>query len=414
MEVAKAKTELQKQLTSLSSELDKNLAVEYEINARKATDYNEWLGSHMPFHWLVEFYGIMNQGGFDVIIGNPPYVELKNVKDYEIRKFKTKECGDLYALVMERSKNLLCNVGRIGMIIPISIGSTDGFENLRGLFTNLNTRWCLNFAERPSKLFTGVEKRLSIWIIGPKTADESLWLSNYRRWFSEERDNLFSTSFYVGKNDTMDLVNTSIPKVAKSIEIQILKKLSRQERLNIFFEDESKNIIYYTRKVRYFVQFFDFIPEILDHRKKRVEPSELKMLYLANPKHRDVALAVLNSNLFYWFYSVYSDVRNVNRREIKDMPCTLTAIGDQASKELSILSKKLMKDFKDNSKDLTINYGEHGMMTIQTFQPRLSKVIIDEIDRILSKHYDLTDEELDFIINFDFKYRMGEVYGEIK
>jgi hypothetical protein len=90
------------------------------------------------------------------------------------------------------------------------------------------------------------------------------------------------------------------------------------------------------------------------------------------------------------------------------MPCTLTAIGDQASKELSILSKKLMKDFKDNSKDLTINYGEHGMMTIQTFQPRLSKVIIDEIDRILSKHYDLTDEELDFIINFDFKYRMGK------
>ena len=33
--------------------------------------------------------------------------------------------------------------------------------------------------------------------------------------------------------------------------------------------------------------------------------------------------------------------------------------------------------------------------------------IIDEIDRLLAKHYGFTDEELDFIINYDIKYRMG-------
>ena len=32
----------------------------------------------------------------------------------------------------------------------------------------------------------------------------------------------------------------------------------------------------------------------------------------------------------------------------------------------------------------------------------------DEIDRILAKHYGFTDEELDFIINYDIKYRTGE------
>ena len=36
-----------------------------------------------------------------------------------------------------------------------------------------------------------------------------------------------------------------------------------------------------------------------------------------------------------------------------------------------------------------------------------SKDIIDEIDRVLVEHYGLTDEELDFIINYDIKYRMG-------
>jgi hypothetical protein len=58
------------------------------------------------------------------------------------------------------------------------------------------------------------------------------------------------------------------------------------------------------------------------------------------------------------------------------------------------------------------NYAKHGTLSIQTFQPKLSKPIIDEIDCVLGKHYGLTDEELDFIINHDIKYRMGNVDDE--
>ena len=47
------------------------------------------------------------------------------------------------------------------------------------------------------------------------------------------------------------------------------------------------------------------------------------------------------------------------------------------------------------------------MTQFDSFYPALSKPIIDEIDRVLAKHYGLTDEELDFIINYDIKYRMG-------
>jgi len=45
---------------------------------------------------------------------------------------------------------------------------------------------------------------------------------------------------------------------------------------------------------------------------------------------------------------------------------------------------------------------------IETFNPALSKEIIDEIDIALAKHYGFTAEELDFIINYDIKYRMGK------
>ena len=43
---------------------------------------------------------------------------------------------------------------------------------------------------------------------------------------------------------------------------------------------------------------------------------------------------------------------------------------------------------------------------------RDSKPIIDEIDRVLAHHYGFTDEELDFIINYDIKYRMGDELAE--
>jgi hypothetical protein len=49
---------------------------------------------------------------------------------------------------------------------------------------------------------------------------------------------------------------------------------------------------------------------------------------------------------------------------------------------------------------------------MQVFQPRLSKPIIDEIDTVLAEHYGFTEEELDFIINYDIKYRMGKELEE--
>ena len=57
---------------------------------------------------------------------------------------------------------------------------------------------------------------------------------------------------------------------------------------------------------------------------------------------------------------------------------------------------------------LTNDYGQYGVLSIQSFQPRLSKHIIDDIDRVLARHYGFSDEELDFIINYDIKYRMGK------
>ena len=46
-----------------------------------------------------------------------------------------------------------------------------------------------------------------------------------------------------------------------------------------------------------------------------------------------------------------------------------------------------------------------------SFIPRISKPILDEIDTVLARHYGFTAEELDFILNYDIKYRLGRDTG---
>lgn len=356
-----------------------------------------------------------------MIIGNPPYVEYKNVREYyQLYGYKTESCGDLYAFTMERTRTLSGHFSGIGMIIPVSIVSTDSFRPLRDLFTcKDNVSWALSFAERPSKLFNGVEKRLTIWLSHRRSNANRLFVSKYRRWLSEERDYLtklkdvlFTQISFVEETVNSNLIKSVVPKISTSVELSILERLKSNQPLNTFFQRTSSNIVYYTRKVRYFVQFFDFVPQIMDNQSKVLEPSELKELYLDNQVQRDMVIALLNSNLFFWFFNVFSDVRNVNRREIEAFRCSINLIHEDLVSSLLNLKNRLMEDFKGNSKYLTNNYGKFGILTIQSFQPRLSKPIIDEIDRVLAKHYGFTDEELDFIINYDIKYRMGRDGGD--
>ena len=81
----------------------------------------------MSFFELEVELSIMKDGGFDVIIGNPPYVEYKKVKNYyQIIAYKTLDCGNLYAYTWERSVKLGNSGSLIGLIIPVSSVCSSG------------------------------------------------------------------------------------------------------------------------------------------------------------------------------------------------------------------------------------------------------------------------------------------------
>lgn len=398
------KANLQTKLRELSDELDKFIAHEYGIDEiKKPRQFADFLASHQPFHWYSEFFGIIAGGGFDVIIGNPPYVEYGEIKDtYKIKNYLTESCGNLYAFAWERCVNISQKIGRIGMIVPVASVCTEGYAPLQSLLKSNGNVVVSNFNDRPSKLFDGLEHiRLSIILLEKSTNQRKAFSTTYNKWQSAERENLFQLLSFP-ENTKLNL-NGAIAKLGFQIETSILEKINKDKKgLGEIATRESENKIYYTRKLSHFVQILNFVPKIKGEDGKSRLPSELKEINFQTSISRDAFLAFLNSTLFYWFITVFSDCRNLNKREIYLPRFDLTQTDKNSLQKLSKLSKNLMTEI-----DKTSEVRQMGKLKIQCTFPKFSKSIIDEIDRVLAKHYGFTDEELDFIINYDIKYRMG-------
>lgn len=399
--LSESKKVLKEDLNNLNKDLNKLL-----YKASSTIDYNTWYNSYKPFHWVAEFYEIINgNGGFDVIIGNPPYVVYNdNNYIYKIRDYITFRCNDLYAYVIERSLRICSNSMTIGMIVPISIVSTDGFADLRRLLLNNKLeQWYSNYSMRPSKLFEGAEKHLSILIA--KINKPIIYTSKYYRWYKDARKYLFDGISYVKCPPNLIQVG-AIPKVGDLVGVNILKKIRKDRGMLFSSCTNSSYLLYHTRKLRYYVQFLDRAPIIYNEDGSLRVTSELKTIKYDSDNKRYSAIAVYLSTLFFWYFIAHSDCRNLNKREVDMFPFSLHAYCNIDL--LSKLGHEIQDNLQGNSTFIEATYQRYGKLKMQKFQPRLSKEIADKIDRALAMHYGFTDEELDFIINYDIKYRMGD------
>ncbi len=71
------------------------------------------------------------RGGFDVVIGNPPYVGIRENKQYFEKKYTLTNSGDLYSLFYEKGCDLLKKNGYLGLITPSSLFTNIGFTIVR-------------------------------------------------------------------------------------------------------------------------------------------------------------------------------------------------------------------------------------------------------------------------------------------
>ena len=405
-EFTRAKTDLRNRLDDLRAELNGYLASEYGVKTDDEKAYGQWRNSYQPFHWFVEFYGIIHDGGFDVIIGNPPYVEYGKVKEsYRILEFYTQRTANLYAFSTEQSERLLRGKGRLGLIIPVSFASSDLFQPLRQLFWRTNRPLYLShFSNRPGQLFSGAQNRLTILITG-ETGSQKAFSTRYHRWDGKrgERPSLFNTLQYIGLRDLTRRFDGLFCKIGSKESVSVLGKIDADTTIRRYLSKSGVASVHWVRVPGYFCQFFLKPPmaRTEDGGQVRVR-GEVKTIYTADESLRHVIHALLNSSTYYLYFTAYSDGRHINPTDVYDYPFKFDSFCADTVEQLEKLSERL----QDAMTEHTRHWRKSGLL-IDSVNSKPCKPIIDEIDRTLAQHYGITEEELDFIINYDIKYRMG-------
>ena len=320
-EILVAKQNLQNRLLALNDELNHYMAKEYGVDTKKEEHYKQWLLTHEPFNWFVEFYDVIhNRGGFDVIIGNPPYVEYndKIKKIYTIRNYITEECGNLHAFTLEKSCKITSPQGYLGFIVPLSIISTPRMStaiNLIGKYSSFIS----SYECRPGKLFEGADIRVSIIILSPNHKNNAKQnVTNLQKFCTEERDILFNTAYYQ-QLENIKQRYLLIPKLKSNIEISIYNKLySEKNKISDYItEKNTKNKLYYSYGYRYWAKVLNEPTEF--EGSAATKSTGEKELSLLDGVDKNLITAVLSSSLFYWYYVVTSDAHNFTKHIIYNL-----------------------------------------------------------------------------------------------
>ena len=145
--------------------------------------------------WMIEFPEILDENGtfvgFDVIIGNPPYISLEQLpkeslvygrmkrldeKNYQAATYHTLESrGDIYALFVERGLHLLRRGGILSYIMPNKWEKVMYGKPLRDLFLNTNLTDLIDFGD--NQIFEDATTYTSIIQITKEESKGKLFVS---------------------------------------------------------------------------------------------------------------------------------------------------------------------------------------------------------------------------------------------
>lgn len=317
---------------------------------------------------------------YDVIIGNPPYVEDSK----SISRPKNKY-GNIYANVLQNSLDLLADDGAMGFIIPISYVSTPRMNKIR-VYVEKNTskQLILNYADRPDCLFASVHQKLSILIAVKGSHQHKAFTSSYKYWYKNERADLFNDSKLC---ENPYKKNLFYPKIGNKTELSIFKKIYTEDENNIIDTalSEKTNNVFLNMRACFWIKAFSFNPGSKEY--KGFSFDEIK---------KDFMICLLNSSLYFLFWILTSDCWHITTKELKffRVPNDKMDLNGFAN-----LTNELENELEKTKKYIG------SKQTDYEYKHKLCKYVIDKIDNRLADVYGLTKSEVSYIKAFASKYR---------
>ncbi len=400
---AEDKQALRDQLTALEERLNWYLAREYGIDPHRTDKVEKWKATHKPFHWFVDFYGIVNSGGFNSVVGNPPYIVYPNDKvEYDLSPlgYSTLPCGNLYAFCFERAAALSSSTSDLGLIVQLTSMSAEKLVPMQELLKTRGLTTIIPFPRRPESVFDGVEMPVAIWLSRP-SQERLVATSNVCRFYTDERKTEIQHLSLLPHN--IGLGNHRIAKLGSRIELAIIKRmLDGTVPLSTLAARGNGNVVHYQEACRYWLKASHKAPKFKRNGVAISPPHGRKMPFASKQAAR-LGSCVLNSSLFYWFYSTFSDCEHVNDSLVQVFPIPT----DWNRKDWVGLSDDLHLELQRHATPKTINTRQGHVIQYMELDASKAKPMIDRIDLALGHIYGLGDEEIDFIVNYDIKYRLG-------
>jgi type I restriction-modification system DNA methylase subunit len=264
--------------------------------------FDKYLLEKRPFHWFIEFPQVFSRGGFDVIVGNPPYVRMRASTDRaDFVGYRTSRAPDLYAICYERAISLLSNEGRMAFITPINLAFSDDFTLLREIISsNFAVNYWSTFDQLPQGLFEGAAVRNTI-VVSSRKGEKQDFSTGHQIFTAMSRSWLFDSLEYFKV--------TREPGAAPlrgGMATEFLQELlTRVSSLGV----EKKSSICIKATANYWIPIYPKRPPILDlafNPTAEIDP-KTKEIDLGSNENAEVLISTISGKLGFLFWQATGD-----------------------------------------------------------------------------------------------------------
>ena len=349
-------------------------------------------------NWPIAFYDVLSRfGGFDLIIGNPPYGDLLSEKQKLFVRGYSDSVNEIAAVFVDRFVDLISEGGILSYIITFAITFNKGLSSVRKkLRDNFETIKVYSFDRDKCRIFSTMTQSVSIMIADNRrnNANGKFLTSRFLRTLPEdfnsisleEANNMLLLESGIGSDFSK---SHRLPKLGERRVVDIISKLLRCNRMveNLLNINEKKTIIYYRTSGNYWYNAWNWKP---------YESSEIKALEVPE-SYADFIIMLVNSSLFYFYLRIYGDGRHMNTDIFRSFPVPAEDKVSSRKKEIHDVVVELMRELQSNFD------AKHKRFITSKVKP-----VIDKCDKLLSEIYELSPEDLEYIINYDSEIRSNE------
>lgn len=171
------------------------------------------------FDWQAAFPGVFAQGGFDAVVGNPPYIRIQAMREwaseqveYYAKKYKAASKGnyDIYVVFVEKALSLLNTKGRLGFILPHKFFNAKYGEPLRGIIAKgKHLSKVVHFGDQ--QVFKGATTYTCLMFLNKQASAEFEFtkVSNLEDWRNQQTSEVSDIVPVGGTSEVSGMINAS-------------------------------------------------------------------------------------------------------------------------------------------------------------------------------------------------------------